>query len=371
MMAARSTAPVPPPAQIRFEGAIRHPGLWLWDSWTLQDEEGLHLYCLALSRTGHDGAPIRPPQRNDHAFHVRHFRSVDGGANWSDAGPAILPGGASDGADTRNVWSGSVLRLPDGRYAYGYTGLREGGPERRFIQTICIGFGETASRMDTPPAAALSCPLRDHEAIRAAGFYLPPRETVGANTGEAGGPILAWRDPFLLQDAEGTLHAWWSAKVGPTRPAIAHARLALRGGEAVVEHLSAPILLPDAEEYTQAEVPKVYFDAASGGYLLLISTCDRMFEGQPDSDVKQQLRLYRSAAPTGPWAPALASGSLLPGLETLFGASLIAHDMAEGRLSVLGPFTENAGETKQLSFPAVRHLEVEVAGSSRSGRAAR
>lgn len=352
-------APIPAPSALTFEGSLRHPDLWLWDSWTLKGDDGLHLYCLALSRTGHDGAPITPPQRNDHAFHVRHFVSGDEGCSWHDHGAALTPGGAGDGADARNVWSGSVLRLQDGRVAFGYTGLRTAGPDRRFLQTVCIGFGATPEAMDTQPARALSCPLRDHAAIRAAGYYLPGVAELGADAGEEGGPILAWRDPFLLETGDGTLHAFWSAKIAPTRPAIAHARLVLRGNQVAIDRLGAPILLPDAEEFTQAEVPKLYPDGA-GGWLLLISSCDRLYEGQPDSAVRQQQRLYRAPSPLGPWTPAQRHGSVLSGLDFQFGASLTAVGPDARWIDVLGPFTENAGADTQLSFPPVKRLMLET-----------
>ncbi len=350
------TAPVPGPSDTLFTGAIRHDQLWLWDSWTLREGDTLHLYCLALSRRGHDGAPILPPQRNDHGFHVRHFVSPDGGTHWRDLGSVLEPGRAGDGADARNVWSGSVTRLGDGLVAFGYTGLREAGAGRRFLQTICAGLGGDPDRMDRAPAAAISCPLRDYEMIRDAGYYLSPLNELGADGGEEGGPIMAWRDPFLLEDEGGVLHAFWSAKLAPTRPTIAHAILARRGDDIVLDRLLAPIALPDSEAFTQAEVPKIYLDRPSGQYLLLISGCDRMFEGQPDSDVSQQQRLYRADSLDGPWHGALDGESVLGGLNGLFGSSLIGHDLSAGRIEVLGPFTENAGLPLQLTFAPVRSV---------------
>ena len=362
------TAPIPDALDTVFRGSIRHPLLWLWDSWTMWDNGALHLYCLALSRTAHDGSAIRPPQRNDHGFHVRHFVSTDAGSHWRDLGAVLTPGMAADGADQRNVWSGSVTRLADGDIAFGYTGVREMGDDRRFLQTICVGLGSWPGQMDRPPAAAISCPLRDYDMIRDTGYYLAPKPTLGAAAGEEGGPILAWRDPFLLEGNDGTLHAFWSAKTRPIEPAIAHATLVRRGGELVLEKLFPPVTLPDGADFTQAEVPKVYPDPASGGYLLLISACSRMFEGQPDSDVRQEQRLYRAPTLAGPWVPAMRSGSLVRGLETLFGASIIAIDRESGAIDIMGPYTENAGGESQLSFSAKRTVDLKgLCPSEKSG----
>ena len=318
----------------------------------------LHLYCLALSRTDLNGFPILPPQRNDHAFHVRHFRSDDAGATWRDLGVAVEPGNTVDGADARNVWSGSVLADGSGSTLFGYTGIRDISPERPFLQTICIGRGDTPAEMTMPPTGAISCPLRDYDQITELGYYLGPRDRLGDRSGEEGGPIMAWRDPYLVRDHSGELNAFWSAKIAPTVPAIARARLAEGTDGVTLAELLPPIELPDAASYTQSEVPKLYFDAGARCWLMLVSACDRMFEGQPDTDVKLQQRLYSSATLSGAWSPALETGSLLPELEFIFGASLVAHDLSKGTLSVLGPFTEQAGQDRQLSFPGIRELTV-------------
>jgi len=94
--------------QNTFENGIHHPEFWLWDSWTCTDVQGLHLYCLALSKTDASGAAITPPDRNKHQFHIRHFVSLDQGNSWTDHGPVLQPGQIADGSDARNVWSGSV-----------------------------------------------------------------------------------------------------------------------------------------------------------------------------------------------------------------------------------------------------------------------
>lgn len=349
-------APLPPAHRGVFSGGINHPDLWLWDSWTLDDSDGhLHLYCLALAKTHSDGTAITPPQRNDYTFHVRRFTSDDAGHSWSDKGTVMQHGQMRDGADARNVWSGSVLRLDKETVAFGFTGIRDCGTDRRFLQTICIALGASPEAPTQWPDAALSCPFRDYDAIVSAGFYLGPRETLGSNQGEEGGPIMAWRDPFLFKEADGALYAVWSAKLSPTVPAVALARLKREGSTLRVAQLYPPVELPDAQSMTQAEVPKLYRDAASGDYLLMVSACDRRFEGQPDRELTHIHRLYRSAALTGPWRPVSAAGSALPGLEGLFGASLIDIDLAQGVLTVLGPYTENAGPERQLRFaPPVR-----------------
>ncbi len=352
-----TTAPVPMPSDMVFSAGIDHPELWLWDSWTLQEgPQALHLYCLALSRTRPDAGAITPRERNNFPFHVRRFLSHDQGQSWRDCGAVLRSGSVGDGADARNVWSGSVLRLDRECIAFGFTGVRDCGAGRDFLQTICIATGPEPGDARGSPAAALSCPLRDYDSITAKGYFLGARDTLGSNAGEDGGPIMAWRDPFLFTTDDGELHALWSAKLSPKRPAIAHARLKRDGNQIRLAALEPPIDLPDASLMTQAEVPKIYRDPASGDFLLLVSACDRQYEGQPDSQLTHIHRLYRSRHIAGPWQPFRASGSALSGLDGLFGASLLSHDTASGRLRVLGPYTENAGPNRQLRFGEVRDI---------------
>lgn len=351
------TAPIPRASGDVFLGGIAHPDLWLWDSWTLSEPSGdLHLYCLALSRRTADGTLITPPERNDFAFHVRHFVSSDHGNSWRDDGPVITPGQVADGADARNVWSGSVLALDDGRVAFGFTGVRDRAADQRFLQTICVATGPDAYQVDTIPQTAISCPLRDYDAIVEKGFYLGPRGSLGSDLGEDGGPIMAWRDPFLFSDSSGGLHAIWSAKVSSIRPAIAHARLKRDGKNIVLDELSSPIELPDADLMTQAEVPKLYRDPKSGDFLLVVSACDRRYEGQPDSELTHHHRLYRSADVLGPWQVIAPDTSKLPGLDGLFGGSVIEFELSHGSFKILGPYTENAGPEKQLQFAKPREV---------------
>lgn len=359
------SAPIPPARGDVFLGGIVHPDVWLWDSWTLNEPSGsLHLYCLALSKTMADGTPITPPERNDFSFHIRHFVSSDHGNSWNDEGAVLTPGQVSDGADARNVWSGSALALSDGRIAYGFTGVRDCGVDRSFLQTICIATGPDAYSVDVIPPVAISCPLRDYDMIVEKGYYLGPRNGLGSNVGEGGGPIMAWRDPFLFEDCASNLHAIWSAKIAPTIPAIAHARLKRNGDHIVLDELSPPIELPDPDLMTQAEVPKLYRDPVSGSLLLMVSACDRRYEGQPDKELTHYHRIYHSSDLRGPWQAMTPDGSRIPGLDGLFGASIISHNLADGRFRIFGPYTENAGPAKQLRFAEPRDILITSSDST-------
>ncbi|MCF6328791.1 MAG: hypothetical protein L3J02_03205 [Henriciella sp.] len=349
---------VPAASSIVFQGAIEHPDLWLWDSWLLKRGEELHLYCLGLNRIAGDGSAIQPSDRNQFPFHIRHFVSTDDARTWSDYGALIQPGGAVDGSDKRNIWSGSTAILPDASVLFAYTGIRESSADRSFLQTILLGRGETPNAMMATSRVALSDPVMDYSEICACGYYLGPRETLGDNDGEEGGPILAWRDPFIFVDSEETVHLFWSAKTGPKTPAIAHAILKSDGINFSIDRLLPPLLLPDSDKLTQAEVPKIYHDDKGGLYYLLISACNRLYEGQPDHEVTKEHRLYKSSSLDGPWQPYDCGDSLVPGLSGLFGASLIDADFESGEFRFIAPYTEMAQQSLQLTFPSVKTVNI-------------
>lgn len=353
----RKTPPFPPARKEPFVGAIKHPSLLLWDSWVMKTRDGItHLYCLALSRRDHDGREITPGMCNQYRFHYRHFTSNDEGQSWYDQGPVLHTGNMIDGSDAGNVWSGSVLELPDGRILFGYTGIGDDSPEHAFVQSICFGIG-TVDGPTIFPQTALSHPLRDRAKIVDKGYYLPSPEQIGNNDGEDGGPITGWRDPYLYQDNDGTIYAFWSAKLGPARPAVAWGKVTV-DGDAVSLELLPPIHLPDEKDYSQSEVPKICFHAASGEYVMMISACNRMSETQPDEDIFKQLRLYRSASLAGPWRAFPEGDHIVKNMDHLFGASFLESEVSGDKVRVIAPYTVKGGRELELTFAPVTELSL-------------
>jgi hypothetical protein len=352
---------IPPPSKILFRHGVDHPDLWLWDAWTVEDGDTLTLFTLALARQNAKGEPVTPADRNDYPFHVRRFASQDGGASWRDKGAFLSPGPAAGGVMAHNVWSGSAI-MSEGRMLFGFTGVRKPAPGRSFLQSICLlpvlPDGAAPTPADT---IVISDPEADYQEITDAGYYLGPREILGDDRGEQGGPILAWRDPFLFARADGSIDAFWAAKTSPTSPAVAHARLTRRGGGFRCKLLT-PISLPDGADFTQAEVPKVYRDPEGAGYLLLISTCNRLREDQPDTEVSKEMRLYRAVRPEGPWRPYRGDESIIPGITHLFGGAFSTFERSANTATLIAPYTEMSAARKQLTFapPVTIDLRDEV-----------
>lgn len=342
---------IPPPSPGLYRHGINHPDLWLWDAWTVESGGALSLFTLALARRNSRGDAVTPADRNDYPFHVRRFQSQDGGATWRDKGAFLSPHPAAGGVMAHNIWSGSAITA-DGRLLFGFTGVRKPAPGRSFLQSICLLPVAPDIAAATPSdTIIISDPEASYQEIIDAGYYLGPKETLGDDKGEEGGPILAWRDPFLFARGDGAIDAFWAAKISATAPAVAHARLTRRDGAFRCD-LLAPITLPDGAEFTQAEVPKLYRDPDGAGYLLLISTCNRLREDQPDEEVSKEMRLYRAARPEGPWRPYRGDDSIIPGAEHLFGGALSSFERGANTATLIAPYTEMATAEKQLTFAA-------------------
>ncbi|NBS26671.1 MAG: hypothetical protein EBS81_10230 [Gammaproteobacteria bacterium] len=344
------SAPIPPPTTQLFRQGIIHPDLFLWDSWCCETDSGIDLYCLALARKDIDGRPISPSERNQYFFHIRHFHSGDGGAQWLDKGCFQQPGMASDGHDARNIWSGGVLNLGADGKLHAYTGISQGDEDHPFIQSLAIVF---CAHEDTlPHGNVILCPTRDREEILEAGYYLPDQDSIGSKEGEEGGPILAWRDPFLFRDHDGTLMMAWAAKAAPDKGAVGLASLSMDDNHhCTVGTLFPPITMPDDNEFTQLEVPKVIFDPGAGKYILCVSTTDRQSESQRQSEVMMVMRMYESDALRSGWTPAGTTSSIIDNTDNQFGMSVIRAEHENRVLHCLAPYTEGAGATRQLTFP--------------------
>ena len=326
---------------------IHHPDLYLWDAWSCQVDGDIHLFCLALPRVDGLGNIINPDNRNDYSFHVHHFASSDRGLNWRDLGIFQQPGQSPDGHDSYNIWSGSIWRETNNQLWVGYTGIQHAGIDRPFIQNLALTKA-TQSSCSAESGWLVSSPLRDHDAIIRAGYFIDDPERLGAAQGECGGTILAWRDPFLfgLNDAHYVVFA---AKATPHKPAVGLARVDLNHPESGLD-LKSPITLGDDDQFTQIEVPKIYALPGDEQLLMVCATTNRISEDQPATEVEMLIRLYVSPTVEGPWLPCGTQTSVLGDTEHLFGATVIDIDADSGQIHFMAPFTTGAGDRDRLTF---------------------
>lgn len=355
---------IPPLHSERFEGAINHPTLVLWDCWSYRENNMLHLYCLAVSRYDANNKLLDPSDRNHRPFHVRHFVSDDNGDSWLDAGCFQKPRLGTDNFDSRTIWSGSVTRLKDGRKLVAYTGLRELGDDLMFQQSMGVAVSLDGASIVPNSEQLISCSYADWQDITDHGYYLGDKETLGNKDGENEGPILAWRDPFVLLHND-ELYMFWCAKVSSHISALGSAKLTETDAGFAIEEMYPPVIMPDAKSFTQLELPKVIYDDIKAKWYLIISTCNRLYEGQSDTEVDKQLRLYKSTSMHGPWEPFSEGDSRLKLEEQdMFGLTVIDTDFERGELRIVAPYTGAAAPEKSLTLSAAFSIDLDSVENS-------
>ncbi len=340
---------VPPAYEEAFIGAIRHPELFLWDAWSYQEGSLTHLYCLAVNRFTGKGERLDAKDRNSRPFHVRHFVSFDGGLSWFDQGVFQKPRPQHPVFNYTSVWSGSVTLLDDGRKLAAFTGLKGDGKDLLFQQSLAVAVSYDGSKLDDSTINLVSCPIRDRQMIVDCGYFIDEEAQLGHKDGEQGGPILAWRDPFILQ-LDNELHMFWCAKTESKVSALGHATLVETEAGFEFSKLFEPALMPDAQSYTQLELPKVIYDDLNNKFYLIIATCNRLFEGQSDAEVDKNTRIYESDSLAGPWRFHYSHGSEMPVSEDhMFALTVINADFENDLLYCLAPFTEDGEYPLTLS----------------------
>lgn len=342
-----------------FKNGIRHPLLYLWDGWSYSDKELIHLYCLAVSRTKEDGTALDTSERNFFPFHIRHFTSSDYGKSWRDEGCFLQPRLGRGMHDSRTIWSGSVEPLPNGKKLVAYTGLYDVDENHNFLQNITLAVSDDGFKVNKIAKEPISCPRRDRNYIISKGYYLDTHEKMGHNGGEGNGPIMAWRDPFVFIDKNKNIRLFWAAKVGTHQNAMAHALLKEDNGLFRIDKLYPPTTLPDGKEFTQLELPKMIYDAKRKLYYLIVSTCNRLFEGQSDSEVDKKVRLYKSTHFNGPWEPWGKHGGVILGPENLFGMTVLKTDFENNRLLCISPYTEASPDALGSTFSPVFYINLD------------
>lgn len=158
--------------------AFELPDSWVWDFWVVDDGEQYHLFFLYASRALHD------PDRRHHRASVGHAVSTDL-RSWSRVADALVRGDAP-AFDDLAIWTGSVVRHPDGRWLMFYTGasLNSDGIN---IQSVACASSLDLVTWVKDPAPLLRADPRWYETYTPDGTWFDE----------------AFRDPWVFADPDG------------------------------------------------------------------------------------------------------------------------------------------------------------------------
>ena len=344
------------PLSDAYINGINHHDFYLWDAWSYQEAEELHLYCLAVSRYDENDRLLDPKDRNNVPFHVQHFVSTDTGESWTDAGCLQKPRPEINDFDSKSIWSSSITLLDDGRKLIAFTGLKAASEPQLFLQSMGVAISHDGYEIDPESVQLISSPVDDWQMIIDKGYFIGSKNNLGHMDGEEGGPILAWRDPYILIH-EDEIHMFWCAKSSSHTPALGHAILVENSKGFQLSKLYQPTVMPDSDAFTQLELPKVIYDDVHNKFYLIIATCNRMYEGQADSEVDKQIRLYQSESLDGPWRYHFDKGSSLDlGANNMFALTVLNADYETGQLLCIAPYTEAAEKPLTLSKSFIINL---------------
>jgi beta-fructofuranosidase len=304
---------------------------WVWDSWIADDGERYHLFFLKAPRA------LEDPALRHTAATIGHATSTDL-TTWDVHDDALLPD--AKGWDDLALWTGSVLRGPDGRWRLFYTAL-----------STTRGHGVRDQRIGMAESDDLGVWRRVGDRP-----LVEPDPRWYRTLDEDPKASETWRDPFVFADPGGD---GWHMLITARDPEAPRLRDGVLGRACSADLVSWELQPPLTEPagFGQLEVPQV---RCVDGQWLLVFTC------HPEEQRREQLERFGphstwyvlGASALGPWD--IDAARPFEAEPKLFAAPLVRR--RDGTWAFVG--FRNQEPEGILSFEILDPIEVELRGSA-------
>jgi beta-fructofuranosidase len=271
---------------------LRLPDHWVWDSWHAHDGTEHHLFFLRASRA------LLEPDRRHHRASIGHATSRDL-RRW-ELRPDALVHADFPAWDDRALWTGSVIRQPDGLWRMFFTAISHA--EQGRVQRIGTAVSDDlVAWTRSPDNPLLEADPRWYDKYDPAAWFEE-----------------AWRDPYVFADPAGDgWHMLITARAGGGG-VVGHARSA--------DLVSWEVLPPLTEPAGFGHMEVMRTEVIDGQPVLMFS-CGPGFTDEPR---RGAVWIAPGESLLGPWD---VKGAVALEHPSLYAAQFIRED---GGWTVLG-----------------------------------
>ncbi len=323
------------------------PGLWLWDSWPLQDRDGRVVRIAGIELWFALSAPCTPDPLERHGLARIRLLAHDEDGGWRDLGDA-MPDGLSPGS---REWSGSATLIGDVVHLWFTAAGRRHEPSPTFEQRL---FSVTAQIVVDAGAPRLIAWTKPVPLVASDGvIYHPAAQATGAV-----GTIKAFRDPAAFHDpATGADHLLFTASLAGSASAF-NGAIGLATRHDGRWQLQPPLLHADG---VNNELERPHLLVVEGRYYLFWSTQGSVFA----AGLAAPTGLYGMVADrlAGPWRALNGSGLVLANPVAAPGQAYSWLVLPDRRVASFIDHLPGADGDRFIGAPAPM-LRLEIAGDA-------
>lgn len=298
-------------------------GKFLWDSWFLNTEDGVHAFYLCSPREGD------PEDRHHNSVSIGHAFSEDL-YNWTDLGLALKPSDTKSDFDSLSLWTGDIFEWNNKYYLY-YTGRREA---EFWVQRIGLAVSDDLKTFHRVKDFCLEADPKYYDTRTELNeLKFPP----------------AFRDPCVMKDpnSDEFIMVFSARNLGSPNNVYNGCIGWAKSRDLIHWDQQSPLLAPDGID--QLETPQLFY--YKDYYYLLFSTWGKAFSKQCEYIAGSGLYGFRTKSLGSSWEPLNDSAQILANGETLYDVRMVCY--RQDNIMALGwlNFDQDGEFVGKLSHP--------------------